>query len=72
MYETIMDPNVNTTDYDNFIHRHKSKNNRRIHFVSWCIAAIVVLHSILTFDFLDVFYAIPIVLVGTFVGHFFF
>ena len=73
MYETIMKPSQADTDqeYKLFLRRHRNQNNIRIHFLSWMLAVMVGVYSIITFNFFDALYAVPIVVLGTFAGHFF-
>lgn len=51
--------------------RHKNRNNRRLHFIGWLLAVLVILQSVFTFDLGGILYAIPLVLGFTFAGHHF-
>lgn len=59
------------TERSRFMKRHQNRNNRRLHFIGWLLACLVILQGLFTFELSNMLYAIPLVLAFTFCGHYF-
>lgn len=74
MQDNFTDPHEELmveTEQSRFMKRHRNRNNRRLHFIGWLLACLVVIQGVFTLELLHVLWAIPLILVFTFCGHYF-
>ena len=62
---------VSDSPFETWVKRHQNQNNRRLHFIGWLIALLIVIQALFTFEIGNIFYAGLFIMGFTFCGHYF-